>query len=64
MKVKEYNVLVDCIERGIGMGMNRAYKHSETPTRAYIEEQIADAVLLEISEYFTFDNETTVEIDQ
>ena len=29
----------------------------------YIEEQIADAVLLEISEYFTFDNETTVEID-
>ena len=64
MKVKEYTVLVDCIERGIEYGMNRAFKHSETPTRAYIGEQIADAVLLEISEYFTFDNETTVEIDQ
>jgi hypothetical protein len=63
MKVKEYNVLVDCVERGIGIGMNRAYKYSETPTRAYIEEQIADAVLLEISEYFTFDNEITMEID-
>jgi hypothetical protein len=63
MKVKEYNVLVDCIERGVEYGMNRAYKHSETPTRAYINEQIADAVLLEISEYFDFDNETTVEID-
>jgi hypothetical protein len=64
MKVKEYTVLVDCIERGVKYGMNRAYKYSETPTRAYIEEQIADAVLLEISEYFTFDNETTMEIDQ
>lgn len=63
MKVKEYTVLVDCIERGVKYGMNRAYKYSETPTRAYIEEQIADAVLLEILEYFTFDNETTVEID-
>jgi hypothetical protein len=64
MKVKEYNVLVDCVERGVVYGMNRAYKHSDTPTPAYINEQIIDAVLLEICEYFNFDNETTVEIDQ
>ena len=64
MKVKEYTVLVDCVERGVAMGMNRAYKYSETPTRAYINEQIADAVMLEISEYFTFDDNTTMEVDQ
>jgi hypothetical protein len=64
MKVKEYNVLVDCVERAVVLGWNRAYKHSDTPTTAYVHEQIADAVLLEISEYFTFDNETTMEIDK
>jgi hypothetical protein len=55
MKVKEYNVLTDCVERGVVLGWNRAYKHSDTPALDYIHEQIADAVLLEISEYFNFD---------
>jgi hypothetical protein len=64
MRVKEYSVLVDCVERGITHGMNRAYKHSDTPARAYIEEQIADAVLLEINEYFTFDDEVFKEINK
>jgi hypothetical protein len=64
MQVKEYNVLVDCVERGVVMGWNRAYKHSDTPTTAYVHEQIADAVLLEISEYFTFNNDVVMEIDK
>lgn len=64
MRVKEYNVLVDCVERAVVMGMNRAYKHSDTPAPAYINEQIADAVLLEISEYFTFDDEVFKEVDK
>ena len=64
MQVKEYSVLVDCVERGVVMGWNRAYKHSDTPTAAYVHEQIADAVLLEISEYFTFNNDVVMEIDK
>jgi hypothetical protein len=64
MRVKEYSVLVDCVERGVVLGWNRAYKHSDTPTTSYIHEQIADAVLLEISEYFNFDDEVFKEIDQ
>jgi hypothetical protein len=64
MQVKEYSVLVDCVERGITHGMNRAHKYSDTPTRAYIEEQIADAVMLEICEYFNFDDEVFKEIDK
>jgi len=64
MQVKEYNVLVDCVERGVVMGWNRAYKHSDTPTAAYVHEQITDAVLLEISEYFTFNNDVVMEIDK
>jgi hypothetical protein len=60
MRVKEYNVLVDCVERGVTHGMNRAYKHSDTPTPGYINEQVIDAVLLEICEYFDFDNEKVI----
>jgi len=64
MKVKEYTVLTDCVERGVAFGMSRAYKHSDTPTLDYIKRQIEDAVLLEISEYFNFDNEGYKEIDE
>jgi hypothetical protein len=57
MKVKEYTVLADCVERGVAMGMSRAYKHSDTPALDYIKRQIEDAVLLEICEYFDFKEE-------
>ena len=57
MQVKEYTVLVDCVERGVNMGMTRAYKHSDTPALDHINSQIVDAVLLEISEYFNFKDE-------
>ena len=57
MKVKEYIVLTDCVERGVAFGMSRAYKHSKTPSPEYINQQITDAVLLEICEYFNFKEE-------
>ena len=57
MQVKEYTVLTDCVERGVAFGMARAYKHSDTPTPEYINSQIVDAVLVEISEYFDFKEE-------
>ena len=57
MQVKEYTVLTDCVERGVDMGMSRAYKHSDTPTLDYIKRQIEDAVLVEICEYFDFKKE-------
>ena len=57
MQVKEYTVLTDCVERGVAFGMARAYKHSDTPTPEYINSQVVDAVLVEISEYFNFKEE-------
>jgi hypothetical protein len=64
MKVKEYTVLTDCVERGVAFGMSRAYKHSDTPTLDYIKRQIEDAVLVEICEYFNFNDEVFMEIDK
>jgi hypothetical protein len=64
MQVKEYTVLTDCVERGVAFGMSRAYKHSDTPTLDYIKRQIEDAVLVEICEYFNFNDEVFTEIDK
>jgi len=64
MRVKEYTVLTDCIERGVQYGMSRAYKYSDAPSEEHIKSVLIDAVLLEISEYFDFDHTATQEIDQ
>ena len=64
MKEKEYTVLSDCVERGVQLGMTRAYKHTDFPTNDQLMSAMFDAVLLEICEYFDFDDNTTVEIDQ
>ncbi len=57
MRVKEYPVLVDCVERGVAHGINRAYKHTDNPSHEFIKQQIADAVMSEICEYFNFKEE-------
>jgi len=54
MKVKEYTVLMDCVERGITMGINRSHKYNDNPSDEEIKSVLIDAVLLEICEYFDF----------
>lgn len=54
MKVNEYKVLTEAIERGISYGWNRAYKHTDNPTADAIKTQIEDAIMQEICEYFDF----------
>ena len=54
MKVKEYTVLMDCVERGITIGINRSHKYSDNPSDDEIKSALIDAVLLEICEYFDF----------
>jgi hypothetical protein len=55
MKVKEYPLLQQCVETGISLGYTRAYKHTDTPSEDMIKEKIFDAVMGEISDWFTFD---------
>ena len=57
MKVKEYNVLMDCVERGITMGISRSHKYSDNPSDDEIKRALIDAVLLEICEYFDVDKD-------
>lgn len=55
MKPKTYNLLDRCIEDGIDYGYTRAHKHNDTPDPIWIKEQIHQAVMNEISEWFDFE---------
>lgn len=57
MKPKFVQLLETCIMDGVTMGHARAYKHDDSPTKAQINEAIVNAVLLEIHEWFDFDEE-------
>jgi len=55
MKAKTRVILEMAIEEGVRRGYHRAFKHVETPTEGAIIEQIEDAVMSSIYEYFEFE---------
>jgi hypothetical protein len=57
MKVNTYKVLEECVERGITYGWRRAHKHTPEPDEQTIHGEIHRAIMLEIDEYFSFDDE-------
>jgi len=57
MKAKMHVILEMAIEQGVRRGYSRAHKHVENPSEDCIIEQIEDAVMSQIYEYFTFDPE-------
>ncbi len=57
MRPKVRVILEQAIEEGVRRGYSRAHKHVENPTEGAIIEHIEDAVMSQIYEYFTFDNE-------
>ena len=57
MKPKIRVILEMAIEEGVRRGYNRAHKHVENPTENAIMERIEDAVMGEIYEYFSFEDE-------
>jgi len=57
MRVKERSLLENCIERGVALGVNRAYKHTDTPSRMEIADSVDREVWVAIDEFFSFDSE-------
>jgi hypothetical protein len=57
MKPKFRVILEQAINEGVLRGYRRAFKHVENPSEDCIIEQIEDAVMSAIYEYFTFDEE-------
>jgi hypothetical protein len=57
MKPKTRVILEMAIEEGVRRGYALAHKHVENPSEGAIIERIEDAVMSQIYEYFTFDEE-------
>jgi hypothetical protein len=55
MKPNYYLIISDCVEKGTALGYNRAFKHDPNPNEFFIKEQINDAIMQLISEYFFFE---------
>lgn len=56
MKPNEYKVLSEAVEEGVSYGYMRAFKYSDDPTPDAIQAAIVDAVMLQICEYFFFED--------
>jgi hypothetical protein len=54
VRVKEYKVLDECVEKGINIGWHRAHKHTETPNEDQMKVEIHREVMNELAEYFIF----------
>jgi len=57
MTPKSYLVLQRAIEEGIEAGYQRSFKYVENPTEAQIKDSIFEYVMLEVGNYFTFDDD-------
>ena len=57
MKAKTYQLIQECVENGVQLGFNRAHKHTDTPSNDELQNKIIDSVMLEICEWFTFDED-------
>lgn len=58
MKPDCYKIMSLAVEEGVRFGLNRAEKHGEiSEVTPRLEERIADAVMLCVCEYFTFDDQ-------
>lgn len=57
MRVKSYRVLQRALEEGFEWGWQRAHKHTDTPTKAVIEENIIREIENAIADVFHFSND-------
>jgi hypothetical protein len=55
MKPKTYSLLERCVEDGAARGYRRAHKHTDNPNEEAICENVVDAIMLELSEWFDFE---------
>jgi hypothetical protein len=56
MKANDYKVLQKCVEDGVAYGYKRAFKYNNTPPGASIQNAIYEAVMVEIAEWFDFED--------
>ena len=56
LRVNVYNVLIMAVEDGVILGLNRAHKHSDKPSKEEITDKVISAVMSGIDEWFIFED--------
>lgn len=56
MKVKMYNLISECVDRGTSRGYRRAHKHLDNPDEVSIVDNIHREIMNELCEYFDFND--------
>lgn len=51
---KTYTILERAVEEGVLLGYRRAFKHTDNPSESAIADAITDAVMLTITDVFSF----------
>ena len=58
MKPNTYVIMERAVEEGARLGYRRAFKHVETPSEEAIVDAITNAIMLSVSEVFTFSQQS------
>lgn len=61
MKARMRVVIERAIEEGIGFGLNRAFKHTDNPTREAIAAALEIAIMGSIDEVVSFEKDADAE---
>lgn len=61
LKLKTYSIIEDAVEKGISYRLNRAHKHTDTPSQETLAQEIERAVMFELEEVIDFENDEFVE---
>lgn len=56
MKIKMYNLVSECIERGVEMGYNHSFKHIDNPDKISMVHNIHREIMNQLCEYIDFDD--------
>jgi hypothetical protein len=57
LSVKMYEIVSRAVEEGVALGVNRAHKYTDTPTREGIAEEVERAVMESLSDVIDFRKE-------
>jgi len=57
MKPREYLLMTECVEQGVQYGVMRSFKHHDKPDTGTICEAVVLAVMNEIAERWSFDDD-------
>lgn len=60
MKIKMYNLISECIERGVDFGYNRSYKYVDNPDKTSMVENIHREIMNQLCDYIDFGDDYDV----